>query len=246
MDNRVKDTDRGMSAMLKRLLKADGELTVGLHADDGAKAHGGAGETTLVEIAAFHEFGTVRSPRRSMIADWEDEGHEKHREQLRKMGQALIKGAVVNVPQGLERLGNLYVAEVQKRISSGIAPELNAATIKRKGSSVPLIDSGQLRSSITYGVDGKIEPAANFAAKETEKKEASAKKSVERDKKNAVKGAERAAKRERKKAFKKRVTGAKKAIKGAGKSASKATRKATQSLAKRLKKALKKKGKKKR
>jgi hypothetical protein len=42
---------------------------------------------------------------------------------------------------------------MQKFISSGVhLQSLERVTILRKGSSIPLIDTGQLRSSITYRV----------------------------------------------------------------------------------------------
>ena len=37
---------------------------------------------------------------------------------------------------------------------AGIAPPLKPATIARKGSSTPLINTGQLRSAITWRVEG--------------------------------------------------------------------------------------------
>jgi hypothetical protein len=41
---------------------------------------------------------------------------------------------------------------VQMRISQGIPPALAQATVDRKKSSVPLVDTGQLRSAITWQV----------------------------------------------------------------------------------------------
>ena len=49
-------------------------------------------------------------------------------------------------------LGQKYVGQIQARISAGIPPPLAESTIARKGSSVPLIDTGQLRSAVTYEV----------------------------------------------------------------------------------------------
>jgi hypothetical protein len=58
--------------------------------------------------------------------------------------------------QMLNQLG-LYASNGMKaRISNGIAPELSSVTIKNKGGKeIPLIDSGQLRASITYRIDRK-------------------------------------------------------------------------------------------
>jgi hypothetical protein len=45
------------------------------------------------------------------------------------------------------------VGVIKQRIANGIAPPNSPYTIARKGSSKPLIDTGQLRNSITYQVE---------------------------------------------------------------------------------------------
>jgi hypothetical protein len=160
MANNVRDIDRGFAAMLRRLTRAaqEHELTVGIHEVEGSEpkkeSDGETGPATLAEIASYHEFG-LGVPRRSFIADWADENKARHEEQLRKMAQAIVAGKVDSPETGLARLGALYVGEVQRRIAQGIDPPLAESTIKRKGSSKPLIDTGQLRTAITYYVDGK-------------------------------------------------------------------------------------------
>jgi len=151
--SRVTDTDRGAKDVLERMRKLASTkafLTVGIHEGDGAKPH--SSEATIAEIGSFHEFG-LGVPRRSFIADWSDENRERHESQLVVMAEAVAKGKVPSMAQAFERLGNLYVAEIQKRIADRIEPPLSPITIQRKGSSVPLIDTGQLRSSITYVVN---------------------------------------------------------------------------------------------
>ncbi|WP_252715295.1 hypothetical protein [Acinetobacter junii] len=49
-------------------------------------------------------------------------------------------------------LGMQAAADVQMYMVNGKFAPLKAKTIKRKGSSKPLIDTGQLRQSITYKV----------------------------------------------------------------------------------------------
>lgn len=141
----IEDVDHGFDALLKRVLDAEAVLTVGVHEAEGAAEHDGG--VTLAEIASFHEYG-LGVPRRSFIADWEDENRDRHKAQLRAMAKAVIDGKLPSVENALERLGLLYVGEIQRRIAQGIAPELAESTVKKKGSSVPLIDTGQLRSAI--------------------------------------------------------------------------------------------------
>jgi hypothetical protein len=159
----IKDIDKGYKKLMSRVSEAvntPGFLTVGLHEAEGERAHqthtNSKGEeveeVTMLDVGLFHEFGTIDIPRRSFIADWADENKSNHEEQLRKMAKAVIAGKVPNFETAFHRLGSLYVGEIQKRIADGIAPALAQSTIDRKGSSVPLIDTGQLRSSIRYRI----------------------------------------------------------------------------------------------
>ncbi|MDF7681191.1 hypothetical protein PT300_11600 [Enterobacteriaceae bacterium ESL0689] len=52
-------------------------------------------------------------------------------------------------------MGEKLAGEVKRKIQSGIAPPLDPKTIARKGSSRPLIDTGNLLQSITYEVRDK-------------------------------------------------------------------------------------------
>lgn len=150
--NRVTDRDNGAKALMKRIAQS-GEITVGIHEAEGQAAKEGddGGDMQLIDVAIVHEFGSDdgRIPRRSFIRDWEDEKAEEHKGQLRQSGKAVIDGKL-DAERALGRLGVLYQADIQKRIADGIEPENAPSTIARKGSSKPLIDTGQLRSSISH------------------------------------------------------------------------------------------------
>lgn len=148
---RITSDDRGFRALLRRITsQGQPEVTVGVHESDGAKDHGD--DVTVIDVASFHEFGTQDIPPRSFIRGWADENEQANAERLRKIAQAIVKGQLQSTEQGLERFGNFAVGDIQKRIRDRIPPPLAEETIERKGSSVPLIDTGQLRSSITYRV----------------------------------------------------------------------------------------------
>lgn len=156
----VTDRDRGWKATFKRLVRARPKsktvLSVGIHSEKGAEGVEGGGDLTVAEVMAFHEFG-LGVPRRSWLADWADENEELHKKQIRQMAKAVVAGKVKSVEIGFERLGLLYVGQIQKRIASGalgMAPydPLSEETIKRKGSSIALVDTGQAKSAITYEV----------------------------------------------------------------------------------------------
>jgi hypothetical protein len=109
---------------------------------------------TLLQVAIVHEFGGGHVPARSFIRATIDEKRaEIHAEQI-KAARAVIAGKVT--PEvALQRLGAFVVGLVQARIAAGIAPPLAASTLRRKGrKSTPLILTGQLRSAITYAVQG--------------------------------------------------------------------------------------------
>ena len=63
-------------------------------------------------------------------------------------GKATIRGA-------LAKIGQLAAGDVKRIIAAGGFVENAAETILRKGSSKPLINTGQLRQSVTYQVHFK-------------------------------------------------------------------------------------------
>lgn len=149
----IRDTDRGYAALMKRLSGGASKVTVGVHEDEGSAQHSGGGGT-IAEVMSRHELG-LGVPQRSFIADYVDENQDKLQGDLRKIGQALVKGTVDSPEQGLNRFGLLQVGEVQKRIRDGIEPELEQSTIDKKGSATPLIDTGEGWSSIRHKVAKK-------------------------------------------------------------------------------------------
>lgn len=224
----IRDIDRGLKALLERLAKGETEITVGIHSQDGEVEKKGDSEgVRLIDVAAAHEFG-LGVPRRSFIADWQDQNVELHNKQIVAMAKAIVRGTVPSAEVAAARLANLWVAEVQKRIVSGISPPLAPETIRRKKSSTPLIDTGQLRSSVAYAVNGKLHPSQSFeqATRNRIKAAKKAKKQADRDKQKA------------RDALKKQ---AKKAISDAVRGLKQTTKKAQKSIAKKLTRRRKKK-----
>jgi hypothetical protein len=147
----VRVTDHGA----ERLLAAAAEARrprlcrVGVLGDEADASHGDDG-ITVAAIAEIHELG-LGVPRRSWLVDWVDTNLGVLKERLRSVERAVVAGHATTT-QGLEQFGVRAVAEIQVRMANRIEPPLAESTIVRKGSSVPLIDTGQLRSSITYEV----------------------------------------------------------------------------------------------
>lgn len=160
MTAKVTDTDRGAAELAKRL-RAMGSVRVrvGVLNDAPKKTGTRTGKrgrqiqqaATLAEVAVSHEFGTDKIPQRSFIRATVDLKAAEIATNQEKLAAQVMEGKVT--PEAaLERLGASVQGMVQARVAEGINPPLKPATIARKGSSKPLIDSGQLRSSITYQI----------------------------------------------------------------------------------------------
>jgi hypothetical protein len=135
----------------------DAHVKVGvLKAKGGGQAIPGA-SITIVDLAAIHEFGSPEAgvPERSYIrstfrnAVWLPSLQAQ-------LARKVVTGGM-SPRQALGILGAKSVAEVRKTITDrkteGPEPQENAqSTIDRKGSDVPLVDTGRLLQSIAYEV----------------------------------------------------------------------------------------------
>jgi hypothetical protein len=152
--NTVKDTDKGFKALQKRMRDLqkgdDWEITVGVH--DAAGIHKGTSQS-VADIALIHEFGAPAAniPARSFIGAWFDQHSTELFKKTTPDLAKYIKGTFSKL-QVLARAGSRAVAGIQSRMAQNIPPPLKQATIDRKGSSVALIDTGQLRTSVTWAV----------------------------------------------------------------------------------------------
>lgn len=127
-------------------------ITVGVHSDDAEQTHGTGEGLTIGDIATFHEFGTQTVPQRSFVRAWFDEGQAEHQQVIREELAAAADGG--DLDQALERIALRLEGSVKDRIRHNIPPPLSPATVARKGSSVALIDTGQLRNAIRARVNG--------------------------------------------------------------------------------------------
>lgn len=147
----IRDVDKGYDALVKRFYALDDApaIDVGVLEAEGSKDHEGGGGVTVLDVAIWNEFGTEDIPERSFLRAWFDENVTKARELVRRLLENVVVGKrkLAEVP---EVLGATFVGQIQKRISAGIAPENAPSTIAQKGSDKPLINKGQLRSSITH------------------------------------------------------------------------------------------------
>lgn len=142
--------------LIKRIKNEQaGVVSIGVQGSKGeADKKGSDGDLTVLEVATFHEFGTINVPERSFIRSNDFRNKEKYKKIKQEVLNKFVKQQMT-LKQGLGLLGLRVEADIKEGITQGIEPELRPETIARKGSSTPLIDTGQLRSSITHKVDKK-------------------------------------------------------------------------------------------
>jgi len=140
----VKDTDKGLKALLQRCKESKAAITVGVHAEEGAAQYEGG--ATVADVATYNEFGTERIPARPFLSGWFDANREQISAQLKKAGERIVKGVAVTL--ALDVVAQWAAGGVQKGIAQGVPPPNAPSTAKRKGSATALVNTGQLRSSI--------------------------------------------------------------------------------------------------
>lgn len=145
---RITDTDPGFHALLSSLSTLRrSKIEVGVLPSAGRNSEG----VDLVDVAVWNEFGTRHVPARPFMriaADRNESIWNCYAEQC--IDAALQNGADIN--HTFSVLGEQIKRDVQLVFGSGEITPNKPATIRRKGSSVPLIDHGDLRRSIDYKV----------------------------------------------------------------------------------------------
>lgn len=123
------------------------QLTVGVHGANNPDRGDGINQAG---IAAVHEFGSEHVPERSFIRSTLTE-KDNYAKPLASVTKKVMKGEL-GAKEALELVGTKAKGDIQQKIAKGVGPALDPKTIKRKGSSKQLIDTGQLRQSIDYEV----------------------------------------------------------------------------------------------
>lgn len=142
-----KKINGGVEALKKRV-KIPGTVDVGI-IDAGEHP---SGDITVAGIGFVHEFGSATVPERSFIRST----IQKRKKDIISLQKKLLKkisNGQMEVKKGLELIGEFTSAAIKEKIIAIKSPPNTPATIAAKGSSNPLIDTGQLKNSITYKVN---------------------------------------------------------------------------------------------
>ena len=154
----VTDTDRGyadLRATLAKLAADKPRVVVGIRGQAGAQSYQGddGKAISLVEVGAVHEFGSQdgRIPERSYLRSTFDARRTDYERGLRAgLGRVVDGSSDIDTEFG--RLGLVVAGDVQQTIATLTDPPLAEYTIRKKGSSKPLIDTGRLKQSIDHEV----------------------------------------------------------------------------------------------
>ena len=111
----------------------------------------GGGE--VLDYAMYNEFGTSRIPARPFMQTAYDRNEAEMNKFVDFLAQQILDGKS-NADRVLRLLGETYQMKVQETIRNAKewAVPNNPETIKQKGSSSPLIDTGRLVGAVRYEV----------------------------------------------------------------------------------------------
>lgn len=107
--------------------------------------------TDITDIAAWNELGTSRGiPSRPFIRNTVDLNEDEINDTLDQMVTEIMNGATAE--QVLRETGAYLKGKMQTEITDGSYAPNDPATIKRKRSDKPLIDTGDMRRNVNYQI----------------------------------------------------------------------------------------------
>ena len=109
-------------------------------------------DARVLDVAVWNNYGTGNGvPRRDFMTPGGNLAVDNTRDIAKAMIPEVNVGRVT-VDRALESMGPTAQAAIQETITDIKAPPNAPETIKRKGSSNPLVDTGQMRNAVTYVV----------------------------------------------------------------------------------------------
>ena len=122
------------------------------------------------ELGYIHEKGAPEAniPARPFLVPGVAKIRDEAAKRFKTAGLKTLKGDAKAKEQAFHQVGLIGVNSVRGHISDGIAPPLSPVTIQMRqtrkknrrsaSSTTPLIDTGEMRNSITYAVDKDYKP----------------------------------------------------------------------------------------
>jgi hypothetical protein len=137
---------QGAQKELNKLL----DIKVGVLSGTGEHTNADSGQT-LAEIAFWNEFGTKWAPARPFLRVTIRENRHLFKRMVKRLYGLIIKGKMRH-DQAQKILGAKAAALVQKKIVQLQSPPNAPRTVELKGSTNPLVDTGELKNSISWEV----------------------------------------------------------------------------------------------
>jgi hypothetical protein len=112
------------------------------------KADGG-----VISRAVWNNFGTSRGiPERPFMQNSVRANQGKYRQALKTSAAKILRGES-SLQIVMQKLGVVGQGDIQAEITALMTPPNAPSTIRQKGSSKPLIDTGEMRSAVTFQVE---------------------------------------------------------------------------------------------
>ena len=145
--DRLTPEGRRFEQMLKDLTNL--EVRIGFQAGEASEDNG----VDMCDVAAWNELGTAHSPARPFMRQSVDNHEGEINEFLQSKKRDLVSGA--SAEQVLKEIGIFQKNLMQNEITSGNFAPNAPATIRKKKSSTPLVDTGRMRQSVNYQIKPK-------------------------------------------------------------------------------------------
>lgn len=135
--------DHGYIKIMRELAVLDKTVVeIGIQSDAGAG---------VIERAFFNEYGTKNIPERSFLRGAFDDNRKDLNDIIDRLWSG-VKAGKINARKAADILGTRHETQVKAKIKSGPFEANAKSTIRAKGSSIPLIDTGEMRNSVRYEV----------------------------------------------------------------------------------------------
>lgn len=147
VSDRMTAEGRRFQKMLEEL--AEKEVRIGFQHGEATEEDG----TDICDVAAWNELGTERMPSRPFLRKSVDENGERINSFLRSKKDDIVRG--VPAERILNEIGIFQKDLIQEKITEGSFEPNKESTVRKKGSSKPLIDTGRMRQSVNYVIQKK-------------------------------------------------------------------------------------------
>lgn len=147
------DNDRGLKQILSELHKFKNAIVKAGILSNSGNVNG----ISIVQYATWNENGVAskrgkwKIPPRSFIKGWADNNKDKIKTVIEKLFTQVQTGNAT-ADEALKKLGLFAKSGIQEYIRNGNFVPNASSTVKKKGSSRPLIDTGAMRNAVNYEV----------------------------------------------------------------------------------------------